>query len=242
MTAKPISPESDRRRSPLRLLLLEDSRSDVLLLQEMLGEVSGREYEVTHVETLAAGQGKICGSATDCALLDLFLPDAEKLEGLAGLQAVAPKVPIVVLTGLADFDLGIQAVQEGAQDFMFKGQIDGRTLDRSLCYAIERKRIQEELKDALEQRDQYVEQLRKVAEVLPMCTRCGSIRPSGRWFDVNDYLSDETTFLRDDLCPACYRQRAAEKVPSIPLAGEKDQFANKLASPKKSIDPPKHPA
>ena len=212
MTVSLSSIRSDKQRRPLRLLLVEDSPSDALLLREMLDAAGDRQYEVTHVETLAAGQRSLQLASSDCALLDLLLPDAEKLEGLAGLQAVAPKVPIVVLTGLSDAELGLTAVKEGAQDFMFKGQINREALDRSLRYAIERKRIEEELKEAVEERDRYLGQLRKVAEVLPMCAKCGSIRPSGQWLDVIDYFCDEAPFLRDGLCPRCFRQAEGESL------------------------------
>jgi DNA-binding NtrC family response regulator len=217
----PPTIRTHKQNGPLRLLLVEDSPSDALLLREMLDQVADRQYQVTHVETLAAGQGKARRASTDCVLLDLFLPDAERLDGLAGLQGVAPKLPIVVLTGLSDAELALTAVREGAQDFIFKGQINPEALDRSLRYAIERKKIEEELKDALKERDRYLVQLRKIAEVLPMCAKCGSIRPSGQWLDVIDYFCDEAPFLRDGLCPRCFRQAEGESLDARRTARKK---------------------
>jgi len=81
----------------------------------------------------------------DCILLDLSLPDASGLDGLTQIREIALDVPIIVLSGLADESLAMQAVQEGAQDYLVKGQVDGRLLLRSISYAIERKRAEVEL-------------------------------------------------------------------------------------------------
>ena len=78
-------------------------------------------------------------------LLDLSLPDAEGLEALAQVRTVALDVPIIVLTGRSDEVLAVQAVHEGAQDYLIKGQVDARLLARSINYAIERKRAEVEL-------------------------------------------------------------------------------------------------
>ena len=81
----------------------------------------------------------------DCVLLDLSLPDAEGLEALAQVRTVALDVPIIVLSGRSDEVLAVQAVHEGAQDYLIKGQVDARLLARSINYAIERKRAEVEL-------------------------------------------------------------------------------------------------
>ena len=78
-------------------------------------------------------------------LLDLSLPDARRLEALMQLRAAAPEVPIVILSGLQDELLAVKAVQEGAQDYLIKGRVDGDSLGRSISYAIERKQAEREL-------------------------------------------------------------------------------------------------
>ena len=80
-----------------------------------------------------------------CVLLDLSLPDATRLEALMQLRAAAPDVPIVILTGLQDELLAVKAVQEGAQDYLVKGRVDGHALGRSITYAVERKAAEMEL-------------------------------------------------------------------------------------------------
>ena len=83
--------------------------------------------------------------AVDIILLDLGLPDAQGLEAVRRAHAAAPRVPLVVLTGLDDESLAAQALQEGAQDYLIKGQIETRGLLRALRYAIERKTMEEAL-------------------------------------------------------------------------------------------------
>jgi diguanylate cyclase (GGDEF)-like protein len=129
----------------LPILLVEDNRGDARLVQEMLNDAPTTEFEVSHVERLTDAREKIMESGTGCVLLDLSLPDAMRLEALMQLRAAAPDVPIVILSGLQDELLAVKAVQEGAQDYLIKGRVDGALLGRSINYAIERKRAEMEL-------------------------------------------------------------------------------------------------
>ena len=87
----------------------------------------------------------IFGTCFDIILLDLGLPDAQGLGAVRRARAAAPRVPLVVLTGLDDESLAAQALQEGAQDYLVKGQIETRGLLRALRYAVERKIMEEAL-------------------------------------------------------------------------------------------------
>jgi diguanylate cyclase (GGDEF)-like protein/PAS domain S-box-containing protein len=127
------------------LLLIEDSPGDARLLREMFNEPSAHKIEVTHVECLSDAEKYLASRAVDIILLDLGLPDAQGLAALRRTRAVAPHVPLVVLTGLDDESLAGQALQEGAQDYLIKGQIETRGLLRALRYAIERKLMEEAL-------------------------------------------------------------------------------------------------
>src|SRR6266550_2245651 len=129
----------------LPILLVEDNRGDARLVQEMLNDAPSTEFEVSHVERLTDAREKIMQSGTACVLLDLSLPDAIQLEALMQLRAAAPDVPIVILSGLQDELLAVKAVQEGAQDYLIKGRVDGALLGRSINYAIERKQSELEL-------------------------------------------------------------------------------------------------
>lgn len=104
----------------------------------LLFEEARAEVELTHVERLADAEP--LAAAHDCALLDLGLPDATGLEGLERLRAAADDLAILVLTGMADEERGIDALAAGAQDYLVKGQVDGALLSRSVRYAVERRR------------------------------------------------------------------------------------------------------
>jgi diguanylate cyclase (GGDEF)-like protein len=126
----------------LRVLLVEDSPSDARLIIELLRAAAPGTYSTRHVVRLADARDELSLEQTDCVLLDLALPDASGLHGLRTLLALHPEVPVVVLSASDEAVLGAEAVQAGAQDYLTKGEIDGRQLWRSIRYAMERKRAQ----------------------------------------------------------------------------------------------------
>jgi diguanylate cyclase (GGDEF)-like protein len=132
------------------VLLLEDDRDYARLVRDLLETTGDTEFAVTHVASLADARRVLAAHRPDCVLADLTLPDANWLEAPTQLRAVAPDVPIVILSGLADEALAIKAVHEGAQDYLVKGHIDGHLLGRAIEYAIERKHAEtESLHDAM---------------------------------------------------------------------------------------------
>jgi PAS domain S-box-containing protein len=132
----------NERMPGLNVLLVEDNPGDARLIREMLNDVPAARLRLHHADRLAAGLERLDG--VDVVLLDLSLPDSQGLETFRRLRDRAPEMPIVVLTGLADETLAVRAVQEGAQDYLPKGQVDGQLLVRSMRYAIERQRAEEE--------------------------------------------------------------------------------------------------
>jgi signal transduction histidine kinase len=128
------------------VLLVEDNPGDARLLREMLNDQGAHDANVMHVECMSDAEKHLAKHAVDIILLDPGLPDAQGLESVRRAHAAAPSVTLVVLTGLDDESLAAQAMQEGAQDYLIKGQIETRALLRALRYAIERKRL-DRLKD-----------------------------------------------------------------------------------------------
>lgn len=128
---------------PIKILLVEDNPADARLLREALAEVGEPSCQLEHVERLAAGLQSLRQAQFDAVLLDLSLPDGQGIETVVRVHEAAPALPIVVLTGLNDDEIAIQAVRTGAQDYLIKGQIDGPLLVRAIRYAIERRRGQE---------------------------------------------------------------------------------------------------
>ena len=160
------------------LLLVEDNPGDALLLREMLNELSSFSTHLTHVEYMVAAEKHLAEHAVDIILIDLYLPDAQGVGAVRRVQVVAPRVPLVVLTGMDDESLALQALQEGAQDYLIKGQIEARGLLRALRYAVERKVMEEALfaekaRD-LTARKQIEEELRRAKEAAEAANRAKS--------------------------------------------------------------------
>ncbi|WP_106129997.1 PP2C family protein-serine/threonine phosphatase [Pseudosporangium ferrugineum] len=124
----------------LRILLVEDDEGDAFLVRELLAE-AGASFDLRIATSLREARTMMRG--VQCVLLDLGLPDAEGIDGLRKLLGVAGSAAVCVLTGRSDEHLGVQAVAEGAQDYLVKGQVDGVLLVRALRYAVERKRADE---------------------------------------------------------------------------------------------------
>jgi PAS domain S-box-containing protein len=127
------------------VLLVEDNPGDARLIREMFNEQGSRKVELNHVDSMCDAEKYLAGHAVDIILLDLGLPDVQGLETLRRAHAAASHVPLVVMSGLDDEFMAVQALQEGAQDYLIKGQVEPRELLRALRYAIERKSIEETL-------------------------------------------------------------------------------------------------
>jgi diguanylate cyclase (GGDEF)-like protein/PAS domain S-box-containing protein len=129
----------------ISILLVEDNAGDARLLHEMLKGPASCRYDLTHLESLKKATNHLVANAVDIILLDLGLPDTQGLGSLRDVRAAAPHIPLIVLTGLDDDSLASQALHEGAQDYLIKGQLETRGLRRALRYAIERKIMEEAL-------------------------------------------------------------------------------------------------
>ncbi|HMI50638.1 MAG TPA: EAL domain-containing protein [Candidatus Saccharimonadales bacterium] len=133
-------------QKPTRILLLvEDNHGDARLISEMFEDQEVHNTELTHVGCMIDAEEHLAKCSADIILLDLGLPDAQGLEAVRRAHAAAPRVPLVVLTGLDDESLALAALHEGAQDYLIKGQIETRGILRALRYAVERKHMQEAL-------------------------------------------------------------------------------------------------
>ncbi len=127
--------------SLVRILLVEDNPGDARLIRETLREATSLRFELCHVERLGDARDHCDRQAVDVVLLDLSLSDARGLDTVSQCLSFAAELPIIVLTGLDDERVAVQAVQAGAQDYLVKGQVDSTLLVRSIRYAVERKRL-----------------------------------------------------------------------------------------------------
>jgi len=132
---------------PIHILLVEDNPGDARLIAQLLADADGRHFEISAAARLSSGLERLCTASFDLVLLDLSLPDSEGLLTLRQLQAAQPTVPVIVLTGLNDGKLALQAVREGAQDYLVKGQIDTQLITRAIDYARERHSVMLKMRD-----------------------------------------------------------------------------------------------
>jgi len=123
---------------PLHILLVEDNPGDVRLLCEMFSNERPDTYAITHFPRLAQALNFLARDAVDIVLLDLGLPGEGGVDTVRRVRKLAPQVPLIVLTCRDDDAMVAEAMLEGAQDYLVKGQIEQRALPRALRHAIER--------------------------------------------------------------------------------------------------------
>jgi len=126
------------RSEPIKVLLVEDDPGDVRLIREMFKEAKIARFDVEHTLNLMTALGRLAKGGIDAVLLDLGLPDSQGISTFVKIHHQFPRTPIVLLTGLTDEELGLQAVRQGAQDYLIKGPVDSQWLCRAILYAVER--------------------------------------------------------------------------------------------------------
>jgi serine phosphatase RsbU (regulator of sigma subunit) len=195
-----------------RLLLVEDDEGDAFLVRELLDEADASR-DVTWVRSLAEARTAMAESRFDCVLMDLGLPDATGLDALRDVLDEAADTAVLVLTGLADEQSGTAAMAAGAQDYLVKGQVDGELLTRSIRYAVERKRADEQLRRLYASELRESENTRLERGLLPhpltrdtrlsITTRYRSGRDGvlgGDFFDVVETADERLFILVGDVC------------------------------------------
>ena len=131
----------------MKILYVEDNLGDARLLQEVLRELSPLRFDVTHVTTVEAALDAFRTTRFDVGLLDLGLPDAQGLEVVRRIHPATPETPLIVLTGLKDDHVAMESLQEGAQDYLVKTELERNLLWRAMRYAMGRQRVQLDLRN-----------------------------------------------------------------------------------------------
>ena len=130
----------------IKVLLIEDNPNDTELIRRMLAKARRAAFDLECFDRLSTGLERFDKGDIDLILLELGLPDSQGLDTFMRAYKQAPGAPIIVLTGLDNETLALKAVHEGAQDYQLKGEVSSHLLERSMLYAIERNRVQEELR------------------------------------------------------------------------------------------------
>ncbi len=142
---------------PLQVLLIEDNPADTFLIKEMLNPAGIKNYTINHSGFLKDALLKLENNSYDIILSDLGLPDSSGLETINATLKLAANIPIIVLTGTDDDQLGNDAMSIGAQDYLIKGQISSDQLLRSIRYAFHRKKSEIKLRESEEKFRSIVE-------------------------------------------------------------------------------------
>ena len=130
----------------MNILLIEDNEDDAVFVRETILRGKTNPPKIEWVENLKAGFERISAGGIDAIILDLGLPESKGLKTFELIQEKAANIPIVILSGLEDEKIAVEAVQRGAQDYLVKTRVIGELLSRVVEYSIERKHIEEALR------------------------------------------------------------------------------------------------
>ncbi|OGV73182.1 MAG: hypothetical protein A3K19_30155 [Lentisphaerae bacterium RIFOXYB12_FULL_65_16] len=190
----------------MNVLLIEDNPGDVFTIREMMGEAGGG-IALESVPCLSQAVERIARGGLDLILSDLGLPDSQGMETVQSLLSQAQGIPLVVLTGQSDDRLGLQAVHEGAQDYLVKGQVNGHVLSRSIRYAMERKLMVNERERLIRELRDSLAQVERLSGLLRICASCKRVKTDqGSWEQLEAYISEHSEAeFSHGICPECAR-------------------------------------
>ena len=134
----------------LQILVVEDNAGDYLLIEQMLLEIRDFQKDIVHVDALAHAIQNLQIKNFDVVLLDLSLPDSYGIDSFFRISQHSPQTPVLILSGLNDTRFAHDAVKNGAQDYLVKGDFEEKLLAKSITYSIERKNSIELLRESQE--------------------------------------------------------------------------------------------
>ncbi len=133
-------------KEQIKVLLVEDQIVQVQLMTELFRLVGSSEFKLFTSRTLEEALSRLSNERIDLILLDLNLPDSHGYETFSRVQELQLDIPVILMTATDDEQFALKAIQDGAQDFLVKGEVDAKLLFRAIRYAIERHQMQSELR------------------------------------------------------------------------------------------------
>ncbi|MDY6932837.1 MAG: PAS domain S-box protein [Spirochaetota bacterium] len=170
---------------PIKTLIVEDRRFNVKVLQELLSKSSIYSFETGATSTLEDAYRLLDNEYFDIVLLDLNLPDSSGLDTLNRIRTRYLSMPIVVITGMDD-DFGIKVIEHGAQDFLNKSKINKYILEKTILFAIERKKTEQRL---IESEERWRSLVENTPDIIVTTGLDGQIKSINR--KVSEHSNDE---------------------------------------------------
>jgi diguanylate cyclase (GGDEF)-like protein len=184
----------------LKLLVVEDSKGDARLLREMLNHPGAPLNHLVHVTSMRQAELHLSQTNVDIIVLDLGLPDAQGLAAVRRVRVAAPGIPLIVLTGLDDELIAVQALREGARDYLVKGEITPRGLSRALRYAIQRELIEEAIHREIERGNDRSDRLETTLQSIGDAVVCADDQGNVTFSNaVAEEMADFAKTARSDL-------------------------------------------
>ncbi|MFW6112600.1 MAG: PAS domain S-box protein [Chloroflexota bacterium] len=189
-----------------KALFIEDGTGDVNLVQKLLKEIRGSDFDLQFADDLTAGLKCLSEESLDVVLLNLGLQGSQGLETFSRVYAEAPHIPIIILSSLDDEKTAIEALNQGAQDYLIRSEITGNLLVRSMRYAIERKGLEKKLRESEEKYRLLSENVRDVIFIQDIDFNVTYFSPSA--FRLFGYTPEEaqSLTLKDVMTPGSFRE------------------------------------
>lgn len=186
----------------IKVFLIEDNAADADLISMFLSKTRGIiSFEVERSEKLSTAMDRLAREKYDIILTDLGLPDSGGIDTFVKVHEAFPDTPVVVLSGLDDEAIALEAVHRGAQDYLVKDHVNGRNLSRSIQYSLERQKLLVRLEKSLKE-------IKTLRGLLPICAWCKNIRDDqGYWKNVEAYIEEHTgAAFTHGICPVCLKK------------------------------------
>jgi len=192
----------------IKVLVLEDDPNYLTLIEKFITGFKRCDARFSAAGKLSEAVALLGKNSFDILFSDLNLPDSRGLATFRALHAAAPETPLIILTGMDDEDMALQAVKEGAQDYLIKDEIDSTVLLRAAGYAIERNRLIQERLKLINELTEALSRVKTLTGLLPICAGCKKIRnDNGYWEQVEMYLKEHSDMeFTHGFCPDCIKR------------------------------------
>lgn len=192
----------------LKVLLIDDDEEDYIITRDLLVDIADQTFHLDWIDTYEAALKALAHSQHDVYLIDYRFGKHDGLELLREAIALGCQAPLILLTGWGDRAVDVKAMEAGAADYLVKSQLGAPLLERSIRYAIERRRAQRERDNLIAELQTALAEVKTLSGLLPICASCKKIRDDqGYWQQVEVYLKQHSDAeFSHGFCPDCLQK------------------------------------